>query len=128
MYTATTIGLWVLRITGLIQIVLGLLFWTNNAFSLIPIHILVGFVLVLALWALAILAGLAGVSRRPVVLALVWGLIVPIFGLTQSQILPGPAHWVIEVLHLLVGLAAIGLGARLTRLIGQARMPALQTS
>ena len=128
MNTATTIGLWVLRITGLIQIVLGLLFWTNNAFSLIPIHILVGFVLVLALWALAILAGLAGVSRGPVVLALVWGLIVPIFGLTQSQILPGPAHWVIEVLHLLVGLAAIGLGARLARLIGQVRMPALQTS
>ena len=107
---------------------LGLLFWTNNAFALIPIHILVGFVLVLALWALAILAGLAGVSRVPVVLALVWGLIVPFFGLTQSQILPGPAHWVIEVLHLLVGLAAIGLGARLARLIGQVRMPALQTS
>jgi len=128
MNTASTIALTVLRITGVIQIVLGLLFWTNNAFALIPVHILSGFVLVLALWALAVLAALAGVSRGAVALALVWGLIVPIFGLTHAQILPGPAHWVIEVLHLLVGLAAIGLGAGLARRIRQVRMPAPQTS
>lgn len=128
MNTATTIALTVLRITGVIQIVLGLLFWTNNAFALIPVHILSGFVLVLALWALAVLAALAGVSRGAVALALVWGLIVPIFGLTHAQILPGPAHWVIEVLHLLVGLAAIGLGAGLARRIRQVRMPAPPTS
>jgi hypothetical protein len=128
MKMAMTIALSVLRITGLIQIVLGLLFWTNNAFALIPVHIVSGFVLVLALWALAILAALAGVSRGAVVLALVWGLIVPVFGLTQSQLLPGPAHWVIEVLHLLVGLAAIGLGAGLAGRIRQVRMPVPQTS
>ena len=30
-------------------------------------------------------------------------------GLTQSQLLPGDAHWVVQVLHLLVGLVAMGL-------------------
>ncbi len=34
---------------------------------------------------------------------------VPILGLTQTQLLPGQSHWVIEVVHLLVGLGAIGL-------------------
>ncbi|HZD11735.1 MAG TPA: hypothetical protein VE553_10370, partial [Candidatus Binatia bacterium] len=76
MNMATTIVLWVLRITGTIQIVLGLLFWTNNVFALLPVHILSGFILVLALWTLAILAGLAGASRGAVALALVWGLVV----------------------------------------------------
>ena len=128
MNTATTIAHTVLRITGVIQIVLGLLFWTNNAFALIPIHILSGYVFVLSLWILAIVAALAGVGRGRVAVALVWGLIVPILGLTQTQSLPGPAHWVIEVLHLLVGLAAIGQGEGLARRIRQVRMPAPQTS
>ena len=128
MNTATTIAHTVLRITGVIQIVLGLLFWTNNAFALIPIHILSGYVFVLSLWILAIVAALAGVGRGRVAVALVWGLIVPILGLTQTQLLPGPAHWVIEVLHLLVGLAAIGQGEGLAGRIRQVRMPAPQTS
>jgi hypothetical protein len=46
-------------------------------------------------------------------LAFVWGLVVVILGLTQTEILPGNLHWLIEVLHLVLGLGAIGLGERL---------------
>jgi hypothetical protein len=60
------------------------------------------------------------VSVGLVVVALVWGLIVPMLGLTQTQILPGSAHWLIQVLHLLVGLGAISLAETLGRQI-QAR-------
>jgi hypothetical protein len=124
MNTTTTIAHLLLRFTGLIQIVLGLLFWTGNALSLIPLHMLVGFILVLSLWTLAVLAALSGVQRGFVALAIVWGFIVPILGLTQSRLLPGPAHLVIEVLHLLVGLGAIGQGEGLARRIRQARSAA----
>jgi hypothetical protein len=41
-------------------------------------------------------------------------------GLTQTQLLPGSAHWLIQVLHLLVGLGAISLAETLGRQI-QAR-------
>src|SRR5690606_28334452 len=86
---------------------------------LIPVHMLVGLVLVLALWTLAALAARAGVSPGLVALAIAWGAIVPILGLNQGRLLPGQAHWLIEVLHLLVGLGAIGQGeglaARLRR-------------
>ena len=121
MKIATTIAHTLLRITALIQIVLGLLFWTGNALSLIPIHVLSGFILVLSLWVLAVLAALAGVNCGFVALAIVWGFIVPILGIAQTQLLPGPAHWLIEVLHLLVGLAAIGQGEGLARRIRQVR-------
>jgi hypothetical protein len=40
----------------LILIVLGGLFWTDHALALVPVHILVGFVLVFSLWALAVVA------------------------------------------------------------------------
>ena len=108
MKIATTVLQTLVRLAGLTLIVLGVLFWTGHALTLIPVHMLVGFVLVLSLWALAILAARAGVHPAFVALAIVWGLIVPILGLTQQRLLPGDAHWVIQVLHLLVGLGAIG--------------------
>ena len=109
MRTAAVITQWLVRLTGLTQIVLGLLFWTNNALTLIPIHMMIGSLFVLSLWALAILAAIMGADRRFVVLALVWGVVVIGLGMTQTRILPGPFHWVIEVIHLLVGLAAMGI-------------------
>jgi hypothetical protein len=117
--TATVLQMWV-RVTGVIMIVLGLLFWSGNAEGLIPVHMLIGITLVLALWGLAVIGALARVSVRLVGVALVWGLIVPLLGLSQTQLLPGSAHWLIQVLHLLVGLGAISLAETLGRQI-QAR-------
>jgi hypothetical protein len=103
------------RADGAILIILGLLFWTDNADPLIPVHMLLGIALVLALWILAAVAAMAGVNRWLVALAFVWGLITPALGLTQTQLLPFNGHWIIQVLHLLVGLTAIALGALLAR-------------
>jgi hypothetical protein len=117
MKTATTIVRMLVRLCGLGLLTLGLLFWTGNARALIPLHMLLGLVLVLALWTLAGLAARAGAPIGLVVLAVVWGLIVPALGLTQTQLLPGSAHWIIQVLHLLVGLGAIGQAEGLARRI-----------
>jgi hypothetical protein len=119
MFTATTIVQMLVRISGLTAVVLGLLFWTGNVLNLIPLHMLAGALLVLSVWALAFLAAWAGVSWDLVVLALLWGLLVPVFGMTQTQLLPGDAHWLIQVLHLLVGMTAMGLGQALATRIKQ---------
>jgi hypothetical protein len=108
MRIATTTAQTLVRVSGVIQLVLGGLFWTGNALDLVPLHMLVGFLLVLGLWTLAALAARAGVRPSLVALAAVWGLIVPVLGLNQDRLLTGSAHWLIEVLHLLVGLGAIG--------------------
>ncbi len=109
------------RVSGTIQIILGVLFWTGNALSLLPVHIFFGSVLVLSLWTLAILAARAGVQPGLVALALIWGLVLPIVGLTQGRLLVGPEHWVIQVVHLLLGIGAIGQAENLARRIRQAR-------
>jgi hypothetical protein len=109
MKTAVTSVQMLIRVTGVIQLVLGVAFWTGNALGLVPLHQLIGFVIVLSLWTMAALAARAGVQPGLVAAAAVWGLIVPVLGLTQEQLLPGSAHWLVEVLHLLVGLVALGL-------------------
>jgi hypothetical protein len=48
--------------------------------------------------------------------------VLPILGVTQGRLLPGSWHWLIQVLHLLVGLAAIGLATDLATRI-KARQP-----
>jgi hypothetical protein len=97
------------------MIVLGLLFWTGSALALIPVHMLVGLLLVLTLWTIAVLAARTGEQPGLVAAGLLWGLVVPILGVTQDQLLPGPAHWTIKVLHLLLGLGAIALAEILAR-------------
>jgi hypothetical protein len=115
MRLAITIPQMLVRLLGVVMLVLGGLFWSGNALELVPIHMLLGVLLVLALWSVAILAARSGVHPGLVALGLLWGLVVPTLGVLQAGLLPGPLHWLIQVLHLLVGLGAIGLAETLAR-------------
>ena len=106
--TITGIQMFV-RVAGVIQLLLGLAFWTGNALGLVDLHQLLGILLVLALWTLAALAHRAGVPAGLVAVAAVWGLITPIVGLTQREMLPGSAHLVIQVIHLLLGIGLLAM-------------------
>ena len=108
--TALQMGI---RAVWLVQLALGLAFWTGNALGLVDLHQLLGILLVLVLWVMAVLAYRAGVPAGMVAAAVVYGLIVPIVGLTQRELLPGSAHWVIQVIHLLLGIGLLGLAENL---------------
>jgi hypothetical protein len=110
---ALTAAGWTVRVTGLAMVVLGLLIWAGIETGIVGIHMLVGLVLVIALWATAALAFKAG--ARPVLpaIAVVWGLVVVVFGMNQAAILPGDGHLIVQVAHLAVGIVAIGLGEAL---------------
>jgi hypothetical protein len=108
--TAIQMGI---RVVWLVQLALGVLFWTGNATGLVDLHQLLGILLVLALWTQAVLAARAGVEPRLVAVAAVWGLLVPIVGLTQTSLLTGSLHWLVQVIHLLLGIGLIGLAERL---------------
>ena len=124
MKTATIVARVLVGITGVTLLILGVLFWTHHALQLIPVHMGIGLLFVLALWALATLAAFARVQRGLVILGFVWGIVVIALGATQTRILPGSAHWIVKVLHLLVGIAAMGLAARLTAAIRARRQGA----
>jgi hypothetical protein len=108
--TALQMGI---RAVWLVQLALGLAFWTGNALGLVDLHQLLGILLVLALWTLAVLAYRAGVPAGMAAAAVVYGLLVAVVGLTQRDLLTGSAHWVIEAIHLLLGIGLVGLAENL---------------
>lgn len=106
-------ALMTVRATGALGLLLGLAIWTDSAPpALVPLHMLLGIVLVVALVAAAVLGLRAGVSPALAGLAIVWALVTPLLGLNQAALLPD-AHVVVEIVHLLVGIGAIGIGEML---------------
>jgi hypothetical protein len=76
----------------------------------VPLHEFLGFVLVIALLSLSFIAARSGASIGLVALAVVWGLVAPLVVELQVNLMSGNWHWVIQVIHLLIGLGAIALG------------------
>ena len=108
----------VLRVCALLALILGIIFWTTNGpDALVPIHMLLGILVVLSLWILgyAIATAPRGKNIGLAAGAFVLGLLVLLVGLTQNsgQGLLDPNasnHWIIQVVHLILGLLAIGIG------------------
>ena len=69
--------------------------------------------MVLGLWVLAFLALRRGTTRGVAILALPWGAATLALGPTQTGLLVGELHWLVQVVHLLLGLGAIALAAAL---------------
>ena len=109
------VSLMVLRVAVLLALILGILFWTNvsNSTALMVVHGLIGIVVVLSLWVLGLAQAREGGSFGLAVATFVLGFLVLLVGLFQMNWLPGSNHWIIQVIHLLLGLSAIGLGERI---------------
>jgi hypothetical protein len=103
-----------IRAFGVVQIVIGIAIWMGYGLRPPVIHMALGLMFVLALWILAILGAQTRAGAPLVASLLVWGALTAVFGMAQAAILPGPHHWIIRVLHLLVGVAAMGQAEALT--------------
>ena len=105
------IAIMVLRITVLFNLITGIIFWTGNADPLQVVHIISGILAVISLWVLGIAQGLRGGSFGLALATFFVGFLLALVGLFQTRWLTDPAnHWIIQVIHLILGLAAIGLG------------------
>lgn len=101
----------VLSAAGLIALILGLLFWAGAAVNLISMHMLVGLLAVAALWVIGIAqAFVKGGNWLIAACAVIVGALTVVFGLYQSSMMVGPFHWIIQVVHLILGVLTIGLG------------------
>lgn len=102
-----------LRALFVINLILGLLFWFRaiGGGGWVLLHMLVGILFVACIWLLGLAQGMTrGGSMGLVVGTFVVGLIIALFGMLQSGLLVGSAHWVIEVTHLLLAFAGIAIG------------------
>ena len=101
----------VLSFAGLLALILGLLIWTAGASNLIQMHMLLGLLAVAALWVIGIGQAVSKGGSWPIAIcALIVGAIMVLLGWNQSPLMVGPFHWVIQIVHLVLGLLVIGLG------------------
>jgi hypothetical protein len=111
MNTVIQIASILLRLFGTLAVILGLLFWVGIGLNLIPVHMLLGLLVVLLLWIVGVGQAFSKSGSWALALgALALGAIVIMLGLRQSSLLVGPFHWVIQVIHLLLGVLAVGVG------------------
>jgi hypothetical protein len=75
----------------------------------------------LAFVSLVALAAVAGIRRIAVFAGIALAIVIPLFGVVQPRILPGPEHWIVRTAHLLLGVIAMVMAARLARFVDSAR-------
>src|SRR5260370_4275790 len=115
------ITIMVMRLCVLIVLILGIVFWIKGSDvaggSLVALHKGLGILVALLL---LILGGfVVTVKGRNIGLAIgafVIAICMVALGLSQQSILPtSPLHWTVRVVHLLLGLLAIGTGEMIAR-------------
>jgi len=102
-----------MRAAMAVQVIVGIGFWTGHWTSLVNVHMAIGSLFVISLWVISGIAGAHGRPGRVVAFGFVWGVVVLALGMTQQSILVGDLHWIVRVLHLVVGIAAMPIAERL---------------
>lgn len=102
-----------MRLAMAVQLILGIGFWTGHWVGLVNLHMAIGALFVLAFW---VIAGIAIAQKKPAglaVFAFLWGVVVFGVGMAQRGILVGDLHWIIRVVHLVIGIAAMPIAEKL---------------
>ena len=101
----------VLTLAGALALLSGLLFWAGWGLQLMSLHMLLGIVAVAALWTIGFAQAPApGGSWSIALCALLVGILTLLLGLYQATLLVGSLHWIVQVIHLALGITVIGLG------------------
>jgi hypothetical protein len=108
------ISLMVLRLCVLLAVILGISFWVgilSPGGTLLEVHQALGILTVITLWIIGAALFMRGGSNIGLAsVAIIWGALVAFVGFRQDSLLPGSSHWIIDVVHLLLGLGAAGVG------------------
>jgi hypothetical protein len=110
---------WCIRIAWLGAIVLGLLFWGGIFTGALNLHMFLGGVVAFALALLAVYAFVIKVRVPLAIVSLLWAAATLYIGIAQTRLMPGSSHWIIELIHLLLGVGAIGLAEALAAALGR---------
>jgi hypothetical protein len=112
-----TILLMLARLFGVVLILLGAAIWLGFGKGITPVHAALGSLFVLDAWIIAVIALFALPSRTLPLLVLALGGAVLWFGVAQTTLLVGTGHWAVRLLHLLLGVALLGLVDSLGRAV-----------
>ena len=108
---------WLTRIAGLGALVLGATFWFAPGMAPLSLHMTLGGIVAAVLAILAGWALIHGVRVPAAIAALVWAAAVIYVGTVQDWWVGAGSHLIIEIVHPLLGIGAIGLAEMLAAAI-----------
>jgi hypothetical protein len=111
------------RLAGLVLLVLGIVIWTGHGDTVIRTHAALGVFFVLWLWTVAVFGLIAHIGYVLPARLIIWGIVIGWFGISQQHLFPGTYHWIVQVLHLAVGMIAIGLAEVVSARVKKAGAP-----
>jgi hypothetical protein len=115
MALSTVILRWIVRVAFLAGLLLGITLWLGRGYSLLRLHMWLGFIVAFALLAIVVLSLLAKVKPALPIISLLWAVALPVVGIAQLHVMPGGNHWIIQIIHLILALGAIGLAEALAK-------------
>jgi len=101
------------RATAVLLLLVGLALWAGHPAPWRSVHLALGGVLAATLLALGVVAARATGRGSALLIAVLWTALLAGYGLGHARLWPGGAHWLAQVLHVLIGLATIGVAERL---------------
>ncbi len=99
---------WCARIGGLLAFVIGMMLGRVAMPALFHLHMTLGGLVVLSLLLVALLSE-CNVPEGKVAPGEICAAVTQLVALRQTTLMPGSMHWIIEVVHALLGIGAIGL-------------------
>ena len=100
---------WIARVPAVGTQLQGWLSWIANSSSFIFTHMVLGIAFALLLLALSLIELLSGRMRLLGASGIVYTLILTALGFTQTGLLVGPMHWLIQTAHVVIGFGALVL-------------------
>jgi hypothetical protein len=99
---------WIARVAGAGALLLGVVFWIAQR-NVLLVHMASGLILALALLVLGFVLVFTRGIRLLGAIGIGYALILSTLGFTQTRILVGSMHWLIQTAHLLIGIGALAL-------------------
>jgi len=100
---------WSVRLAGLGALLVGVLLRWGGFPATLRLHMVLGAVVAVYLIILALAAAIARVQIPMAAVSLLWAVATLYVGAAQTGLMPGSSHWVIEAVHVVLGIGAIGL-------------------
>lgn len=108
---------WILRLAFIGSFILGFVLWSGHGYQYLRLHMILGFTITILLLLFVIVALVSRVRPALPLITLLWAVALPFLGIAQLRMMPGPNHWIIRVVHLILGLGAIAFGESLSKRI-----------
>lgn len=100
---------WIAHVPAIGTQLQGWLSWIANSTSFIFTHMVLGITFALLFLALSLIQLLTGRMRLLGASGIIYTLILTALGFTQTSLLVGPMHWLIQTAHVVIGFGALVL-------------------